>query len=828
MANQPDTCKMCGAVLPRAGPRGRPAVSCSAACRQRAYRSRSRNGTPEGPAASGRVPDRSALRPLLDQFVGRDQDLADLQQVLRGSRLVTLVGSPGVGKTRLAHELAIRVQHNYRAGTCVVDLAPVSEPGLVAMTSAAALGIREQPGTPVIETLITTLSNRDLLLVLDNCEHVIDASARLVQALLARCRRLSVLVTSREALRVRGEVRYPVAGLSVPDPAVPATVGDLLGYGAVRLFVDRARANAPEFTLREDNAALVAVLCVRLDGLPLAIELAARTVRMLPMAELVARLDDRFPLLTGGLRNVQRHHQSLRAAIEWSYVQLTASEQAVFRRLSVLVGGFSLDAAAAVAADPDIPAPAVLEHVSALQAKSLIVPVTGPGGSARLHMLESVRLYGREQLRFAGEEVATFDRLTGWLAGLAKPVLDTPHPPSSIFEWVRDEHDNLSQALEWLSGTADERQLLLAGALAHARFHRGNVGRTRALLARALETTSPDAEYRGRALIEAGWVAAWQGDLDDAVRLIEEGVALQRRRNIPKLVAWHLIGLSTLWLRRGDEAVGISVQEEVLRITRENDDEMGTAAVLNNMAWLAVTRGDPRRAARLLGDALPTLGTKAHPRLRSAAMHTAGTVALDLDDRPAAERYFAASVESAPDPVRAGPGLQGLGLLAFRSHQPERALRLIAAAEAAYDPDGGMVDRWWAARVRAVRRAARKALPADVARAAEAAGARLTVEEAMDYARTDVWIERPPPEPVPVLTRREREVAELVAQGLTNQQVATRLHRSLRTVETHVRSIRAKLDVGSREQIATWIAEQPPLHRQPKDNPDAEDPGTSD
>ena len=805
MADPRETCKMCGAVLPTGGPRGRPSVYCSAACRQRAYRHRSRNEVADGPAPGGPMPDRSPLGPLLDRFIGRDPDLADLQPLVRSSRLV---GSPGVGKTRLAHELAIRVQQNYRDGTCLVELAPV-ESGLVtlATATAAALGIREQPGTPLIETLSDALSSRNLLLVLDNCEHVVDACATLVQVLLARCGRLSVLATSREALRVRGEVRYPVTGLSVPDPAVPSTVAELLRYDAVRLFVDRARATAPEFTLDTDNGPSVALLCARLDGLPLAIELAASTVPMLPMAELVTRLDDRFSLLTGGLRDAQRRHQSLRAAIEWSYEQLTTAERTVFRRLSVLAGGFGLDAAAAVCADAETPSAAVLEQVTALQAKSLIVPVSGCGDIARLHMLESVRLYGRDQLRLAGEEAAAFDRLTGWLARLAKPVLDTPHPPSTIFEWVRDEHDNLSHALEWMSGGPDERQLLLAGALAHARFHRGNVGRTRELLARALETTSRDATYRGRAMIEAGWLAAWQGDLDEALRQVEEGIALQRRRNVPALVTWHLIGLSSLWMRRGDEAAGARVQDEVLRLAWENNDELGAAAVLNNMAWLALTQGDRQRATRLLGEALPTLRAKAHPRLWSAAMHTAGTIALDLDDLPGAERYFAAAVDA--EPGRNWLGLQGFALLALRRGRPERALHLTAAVEANSSQEGELRDRWWTARVRAMRRAARKVLPADTARAAEAAGARLTIEEAIAYARTDVWIDRAKPVPPPVLSKREREVAELLAQRLTNQQVAARLQRSLRTVEAHVRSIRTKLGLGSREQVADWIAEHP-------------------
>ena len=793
---------MCGEAMPdgaaAARKGGRAPVYCSAACRQRAYRERARDQRQAAPQAR--------RAPRLDRFFGRERDLADLRQLLRGNRLLTLAGPPGVGKTRLADELTARVARGYPDGIRVVELGPVGHGDAVAQAVAAALDIRERPGEPLPETLQAVLRDRRLLLVLDSCEHLVDACAVLVEALLRRCSRLSVLATTREALHLPGEVVYQVAGLAAPDPAA-GSAADLLNSEAVQLFLDRARDIDPTFALTDANQAHVGTVCARLDGLPLAIELAARTVRMLPVADLVARLDDRFSLLTSGPRTADRRHASLRAAIDWSHEQLSARERMALRRLSVLVGGFGLEAATAICAAAEVRASAVFELLTALADKSLIAPVPGSGDTARFRMLESVRLYGREKLAAADEEALAFDRLVDWLAARSKVVLDTPSVPTAMFEWVLVEHDNLSHALDWLAGTADERQLLLGGALAHARFERGNVGSSRMLLDRALESTPPDARYRGRVLVEAGWLAAWQGDMETAIRLFEDGVARQRARGLLRMVSWHLRGLGHVHTENGDRAAAIATLEEAVRVARQCGAHGNAAAALQNLAWDAVVHGEPDRAAKLMDEALPVILSSEPRRSQSAALHTAGTIAWMRGGFREAQEHFLASVDIRDTTTSLAFDIEGLALVAVATGRPERALRLLAAAgtlRRAYGREGegprwlGFVDK--------ARAAARRALPADRADAAAAAGRRLSTAQTVAYAHSDVWVGPDATQPAASpLSAREYEVARLVAGGLTNGQIGAHLGVSVRTVEAHVRSVRAKLHVRSRTQIAGWM-----------------------
>ena len=465
---------------------------------------------------------------------------------------------------------------------------------------------------------------------------------------------------------------------------------------------------------------------------------------MLPVADLVARLDDRFSLLTSGLRTADRRHASLRAAIDWSHEQLSARERMALRRLSVLVGGFGLEAATAICAAAEVRASAVFELLTALADKSLIAPVPGSGDTARFRMLESVRLYGREKLAAADEEALAFDRLVDWLAARSKVVLDTPSVPTAMFEWVLVEHDNLSHALDWLAGTADERQLLLGGALAHARFERGNVGSSRMLLDRALESTPPDARYRGRVLVEAGWLAAWQGDMETAIRLFEDGVARQRARGLLRMVSWHLRGLGHVHTENGDRAAAIATLEEAVRVARQCGAHGNAAAALQNLAWDAVVHGEPDRAAKLMDEALPVILSSEPRRSQSAALHTAGTIAWMRGGFREAQEHFLAilhfdspkrirrcarpsGTRATPRPTRRAPGEHGanrgvrpLGRLGRAGCD---AARGISAERTRVR--GGPACRGWTderpdrrppGRVRAYRRGARTQRPGQAAR----------------------------------------------------------------------------------------------------------------
>jgi len=746
-----------------------------------------------------------------DAFVGRRKELTDLRPLLREHRLLTLVGSPGVGKTRLAHELVAQSEGGYGAGAWLVELAAVLDAGLVAHAVAAALGVKERLGLPVVESLVEALTDQTRLLVLDNCEHLLDACADLVEVLLRCCPRLTVLATSRETLRVAGEVVYPIDGLSHPDPSTATSLPNLLRSEAVQLFVSRAETNNPGFTLTSSDGPHLAALCGGLDGVPLAIELAAGAVQSIPVADLVGCLEDRFAVLTAGTPTANKRHESLRAAIEWSYLLLPPPGQAVFRRLSVLDGGFGLESAAAVCAGADLPASAILELVLDLEAKSLITPMAGQGGTARFRMLDSLRLYGREQLRAAGEEEAAFDRLAGWLSERALSFFDGDVSLEMV-GWIRDEFDNISHTLERMSGGTDDRQLLLATSLFSGCRAMGNTGNTGALLSRALKAAGPDCEYRSKALAIAGGLAARDGDGDEAVRMAREAVELQRRGNEPrKLVHRLLVLASRLQEHTDDEAAVDRVARESLEIARQCGDETATAKALHAMAWIALTKGDPDRAASCLDELWHTAQATTSHSFRCAVLHTAGVVALERNDAPGAETYLLECLELAMGMRLHLPfAVEGLAMLAGRTGRPERALRLVTAAGAMRvrigdESEGG---KWWRAHRAKATAAAIQALPGDRADAVQAAGARLTTQQTIEYARTGIWPEDPTGVVSP-LSAREREVVRLVAQGLTNPQIGARLNSSVRTIDAQIRNVRAKLGLRSRAHIAAWAA----IHR---------------
>ena len=339
----------------------------------------------------------------LTSFVGREQEMQDVKGLLGASRLVTLIGSGGAGKTRLGLQVSADLIDDFADGVWLVELAPLTDPRLVPQTMATVLGIKEQPGAAITDTLTKELRNKELLLILDNCEHLVDASARLCQSLLAICAGVHLLVTSRETLRVPGETTYRVPSLPTPDPKTTPSVASLTQYAAVRLFIDRAVAVRPEFVVSNANAPALASICHRLDGIPLALELAAARVRSLSVDDIDRRLDQRFRLLIGGSRTALPRQQTLRALIDWSYELLDASERALFGRLSVFAGGWALEAAVHVCGGEGVDASEIADLLTSLADKSLVV-VEPAGTSVRYGLLETVRQYARDRLQERGEE----------------------------------------------------------------------------------------------------------------------------------------------------------------------------------------------------------------------------------------------------------------------------------------------------------------------------------------------------------------------------------------------------------------------------------------
>jgi predicted ATPase/DNA-binding CsgD family transcriptional regulator len=813
-------CVTCGARIdvPAGGPVGRIPRYCSNACRQRAYRQRSRSGSAsEGPAAAadppvGNLPPGQLPAPL-DSFVGRVEELVSLGRLLRANRLLTVVGPAGVGKTRLARELAGKARRSFPDGVFLIELGALRHSELVPQAVATTLAVSERPGVPLLDSVCAVVGQRRVLLVLDNCEHLLEACGRVAVTLLGHCAGMRIMATSRELLRVPGEVA--VTGRELP------------AADAARLFAERAAAaGAP---VRPADAPLVESICARLDHVPLAIELAARLVHTLPLAEIGHRLEDRFGLLTMGSRLAGSRHQDLRSAIGWSHGLLTPVERAVFRRVALLPGGFSLDAAAAVSAGAGVPAAAVPEVVSALVAKSLLVPVPCPTGRARFRQLQSIRLYARERLAEHGEAEVTGARVVDWLAALAAPVAAEFTVPPEVDERLELEHGNLLAAAD-TPGAAAHR-LLLVAVLVRCWIRRGQTADGPAWLASALREADPAIPHRDLALTEASWLAGWRGDHDEALRLAQQAVALSRQGGRPAALARSLAALGFAHQQRGEFGTAVASFAACLRQVRPAGTPLATAMCLNNLATAYLLAGSAGQAAAALAEALPVYRGHAEPGRLASMLHTAGAVALEREDLVAAAADFAEGLELLLDcspgyQVRRLPYLlEGLGVVAVREGRPDRGLRLVAAARAARDAaDAGREEPWWRERVEAALALAGRRLPAHRVRDLMAEGARLPLRAAAGQALAQDQPGRrggvsgpragaaaaPAPAPRPgngaVLSRREQDVVALLVEGLTNRQISTRLGISERTVEAHLEHVRTKLDLRSRTQVAAWGA----------------------
>ena len=496
--NSTGRCALCDGTLPPATSEQRRSY-CSNACRQRAYR---RRATVAAPTAVTRQNLRvlANLPAARDTFIGRQQELSKLDQLMRRHRLVTLLGSAGAGKTRLALEAAGRLRRGRTDRVLLVELGEVTSPQDVLPAVAHALGVVAQPDEPLRDTVLETLVNMKVVVVLDNCEHLLDTCAELADMLLNRCPGVRVLATSREALWITGEVSFHVEGLPVPSTDRDLVTTAAPRSEAVKLFVDRARERKPDFRLTPENTASVALLCARLEGMPLAIELAARWVQLLPVIEICDRMDEPLELLTLGCRKSPARQRSLREAIDWSYQLLAPDEQFALRRLSVFDGGFDLAAATEVCSSERSAEP-VLDVLSRLQAKSLVTAIPG---TTRFRQLESVRLHAREKLLAAGELDVAYEALARWFTDLADVLITSPlSVPAEVQDKIDNHVDSLLGTVEWAADRADERLLLLTSALADCAARRGRLGQARVLLRDALRRPSTRDDYRCVALSHA-------------------------------------------------------------------------------------------------------------------------------------------------------------------------------------------------------------------------------------------------------------------------------------------------------------------------------------
>jgi predicted ATPase/class 3 adenylate cyclase/DNA-binding CsgD family transcriptional regulator len=607
----------------------------------------------------------------LTSFVGREAQIGQVRQLLADNRLVTLTGAGGVGKTRLAAQVAAELADEFGDGVCYVDLAPI-DPDVVAVTAARALGLPDQPGRSTMDTLLRFVRDRHMLVVLDNCEHLLDACAELVVALLGGARGLSVLATSREPIGVTGEATWQVPSLSLADEAI-------------ELFSDRARLAQAGFAVTDDNAAAVAEICGRLDGMPLAIELAAARVRALSLAEILEGLRDRFRLLTGGARTAVPRQQTLRASVDWSHALLSEPERVVFRRLAVFLGGFGLDGAHAVAGDADMPRFEVLDALALLVDKSLVV-TDNTGGATRYRLLETVRQYAAEKLGESGEADAVRSRHRDHYAALAA-VLDTPAEEDyeRHLEQTEIEIDNLRAAYGWSRENCDiEPALALASSLQPLWLGRGRVREGLAWFDAALADLDAQqlevaAAVRARALADNALLATWARATDN-VDQAQQALALARESDDPALLARALTacGLTAAF---NAELAG-PYFAEAIGLARALGDRWRLSQILAWQANGAIIAGDPvaaRAAAEEGRDLAEAIGDKLDSRQCRVCLGWAQLYQGDLADAIAQFGALVAEAEAAHDGLLEAFNLAGQGI-ALAYHGDTGAARVAADA----------------------------------------------------------------------------------------------------------------------------------------------------
>jgi predicted ATPase/DNA-binding NarL/FixJ family response regulator len=793
----------------------------------------------------------------LTSFIGRKGEVAEVRGMLASSRLVTLTGAAGCGKTRIATRVAVDVGHEYADGIYWLDLTQLTDPRLLPQAVARALSVAEQPGRPLIDELLDALRDRQLLLVLDNCEHLLSACAELVDTILASTA-VSVLATSREPLGVTGEMRYPVSPMALPPAHFP--VDDLDRFDAIQLFVERARAILPLFELTPENAAAVASICRHLDGIPLAIELASARVNVLTVEQIAARLDDRFDLPATAPHVVHGHHHTLRAAVDWSYALLSTSEQVVLGRLSVFAGGCSLATAEIVCAGDGVEREQLLDLLSSLVNKSLVVAQTLQRGEARYRLLETIRQYAQEKLIASGARPAIRDRhLQCFLQMTEETALKLRGRYQQLWlDWLEGEYDNVRAALTWslesrrieaglriaialyqfwtirdyveegltwlerLFDQAEESisPLVRARALTYASFLAGFRGNSAAQIAygREAATLAEAAGDEGKpalawALAGQAYAARAAGDYQTELALARREIQLYR-----ELGESYLLGvtLSTgsfpaMSLGRYDEAH--AMLDEGLALLRETGDSYRIAMALNFSGDLARCERDYARAEPLYEESVSLLREVGAVRDLASALHNLGHTLLHLGDLERAHALFGESV-AIQQAQRNTPGvaecLIGFAAMAVESNLPAAGARLLAAAVAI----GGqrVATAWAATRMEYEHYLAlvRARLAEPELQAEQAAGSTFSLQQAVEYAQSLPL--KPAATPAPRgkpgdLTPREREVAALIALGKSNGEIAAQLVVSKRTVEKHIAHILSKLDLTNRAQVVRWAIE---------------------
>lgn len=778
---------------------------------------------PPVPGGASLIPESAptSVPQPLTPLIGREREVALVTSRLTRDdlRLLVLTGPGGVGKTRIALQVVADLEQAYQDGVIFVPLAPIHDSSLVLPTIAEAFGLRDTGSSPVLERLVGFLQHKHLLLVLDNMEQVF-AVAPQIAALLAACPGVTALVTSRTVLHVTGEHDVRVAPLALPDPAGASSMMDIGRADAIHLFVTRAAAARDDFTLNETNATDVVAICRRVEGLPLAIELAAARIAHLTPAALRARLDRQLALLTGGPRDQPARLRSMREAISWSFDLLTPDEQVIFQRMAVCVGGCTLDVTQALCVDHD--GVHLLEYLSALVDASLLRLEAGPGGEPRYVMLETLREYGLERLAQAGDRDAVRRAHAHAFLALAEAadegLMQSEPMPRQWQDRLNAERDNLRAALNWLLEQHDaERGLRLAGALGHFWFMGSYFREGADWLERAL-ALAPFSASEARALAArwAGVLLLYQAEIPRADAYLAESLRGYHILGDAYGIALALVGIGLIGIYQGDYPRAIARHEEALALVRALGDEHPRPAFLatvclHNLGMAVYGDGDLDGAARSFEEALARVRDLGQASLALITLAGLGHVVRDQGDATRAEALFKEVLQQAwarHNPRIIAYALAGLASIAGTHGQLIPAARLFGAVDALTEMLGiPLMPAFQPGYERAVQTVG-SALPAPAFTAAWTAGRALPLAEAVAESLAMVTTPESTSKTMassslPGLTRREWDVLRLLVDGRSDREIGDALGISGRTVGAHITHLLTKLGVTSRTAAAS-------------------------